>query len=196
MFRRKAHPRKSGYRARMSDALLALQPSPAAGFDQPLDMLDGCHERLRRSLALLERLSAHLTAHGADQAAQEAARDVLRYFDLAAPHHHRDEELHLVPLLQRDPSTRAWAEQLLSEHAQLAPMWLNARIALVKVSEGVWPAETEAAALQAQWAHWTQALRAHAAWEDAVVYPWVRTQLSTDHAHAMGQEMAQRRGVR
>ncbi|MFD2453572.1 hypothetical protein [Ideonella paludis] len=73
---------------------------------------------------------------------------------------------------------------------------MNARIALVKVSEGVWPAETEAAALQAQWAQWAQALRAHAAWEDAVVYPWVRTQLSTDHAHAMGQEMAQRRGVR
>lgn len=180
----------------MSDTLLTLQPSPAAGFDQPLDMLDGCHERLRRSLALLERLSAHLSAHGADPQAQEAARDVLRYFDLAAPHHHHDEELHLVPLLQRDPSTHAWAQQVLSDHALLAQSWAAARPALAEVCQGVWPPEAKAASIQAQWAQWAQALKAHAAWEDAVVYPWVRTHLAASDAQAMGQEMAQRRGVR
>ena len=180
----------------MSDALLALLPSPAAGFDQPLDMLDGCHERLRRSLALLGRLSAHLSAHGADPQAQEAARDVLRYFDLAAPHHHHDEELHLVPLLQRDPSTQAWAQQVLSDHAQLAQAWSAARPALEEVCQGVWPPQAGASAMQAHWAHWAQSLLAHAAWEDAVVYPWVRAHLDAGHAQDMGQEMAQRRGVR
>ncbi|MDZ7812600.1 MAG: hemerythrin domain-containing protein [Ideonella sp.] len=180
----------------MSDALLALQPSPAAGFDQPLDMLDGCHERLRRSLALLERLSAHLAVHGADQPAREAARDVLRYFDLAAPHHHHDEELHLVPLLQRNADTQAWAQQLLSDHAYLAQAWSAARPALAEVCRGVWPPLAGASAIQAHWAHWAQRLRAHAAWEDAVVYPWVRIHLDASQAQAMGQEMAERRGVR
>lgn len=179
----------------MSDALLALQPSPAAGFDQPLDMLDGCHERLRRSLSLLERLSTHLSAHGADSQAQEAARDVLRYFDLAAPHHHHDEELHLVPLLQRDASTQAWAQQLLRDHADLAQAWAAARPALAGLSQGLWPPAQGAVGAQAHWAQWSQTLLAHAAWEDSVVYPWVRQQASPAEQQAMGLEMAQRRGL-
>lgn len=195
MFRLKANPRNSGYREPMSDTLLALQPSPAAGFDQPLDMLEACHERLRRSLTLLERLSAHLSAQGADPQAQDAARDVLRYFDLAAPHHHHDEELHLVPLLQGSSATQAWAQQVLRDHAQLAQAWAAARPALAGVSQGLWPPAQGAACAQAQWAQWSQALLAHAAWEDAVVYPWVRQQVAPPDQQAMGLEMAQRRGV-
>lgn len=34
--------------------------SPAVGFEQPFDMLEACHERVRRSLSLLERLIAHI----------------------------------------------------------------------------------------------------------------------------------------
>ncbi|TDM06849.1 MAG: hypothetical protein C4K60_14450 [Ideonella sp. MAG2] len=179
----------------MSPALNALQPSPAAGFDQPLEMLAACHERLRRSLALLARLSAHVDTHGADAQAQAAAADVLRYFDLAAPHHHRDEELHLLPLLQALPAGAAWASQLLNDHAQLAQAWALARPPLAALSQGQWPPQQGAAAVQAQWSAWSQALLAHAAWEDEVVYPWVQPQVAPLHAQAMGQEMAQRRGV-
>src|SRR5689334_2494815 len=74
--------------------------SPEAGFDQPFEMLHACHERVRRSLRLLQRLVAHAQVHGADAQVREAAADVLRYFDLAAPAHHEDEERHLVPRLQ------------------------------------------------------------------------------------------------
>jgi hemerythrin-like domain-containing protein len=195
MFRRKARAAIWGYREHMSAALDALQSSPGAGFDQPLDMLEACHERLRRSLALLERLSAHVNTQGADRPAQDAARDVLRYFDLAAPHHHRDEELHLLPLLQADPATQAWAQQVLSDHAQLAQAWAAARPALAGLSQGHWPPAQGAACAQAQWAQWSQALLAHAAWEDAVIYPWVRQQVGPADLHTIGQEMAQRRGV-
>ena len=50
-------------------------------------------------LALLDKLRSHMRASGADEEARQAARDVMRYFDKAAPQHHRDEELHVFPML-------------------------------------------------------------------------------------------------
>ncbi|MCB1958559.1 MAG: hemerythrin domain-containing protein, partial [Rhodocyclaceae bacterium] len=74
-----------------------LMPTPGAGFDQPFELLSACHDRVQRSLDLLRRLQDHLAIHGADGQAQDAARDVLRYFDIAAPLHHDDEERHIFP---------------------------------------------------------------------------------------------------
>ena len=79
--------------------LASLVASPAAGFEQPFEMLVACHERVHRMLALLGRLREHLHGHGPDTQAQQAARDVMRYFDQAAPLHHQDEELHVFPPL-------------------------------------------------------------------------------------------------
>ncbi len=89
--------------------LSSLTAAPAAGFEQPFEMLEACHERVQRMLALLGRLREHLASHGADEQARQAARDVMRYFDQAAPEHHRDEELHVFPplLAQNDPKVAA-----------------------------------------------------------------------------------------
>ena len=81
---------------------LVLHAAPAAGFDEPFEMLAACHERVQRMLRLLRRLAAHLGEHGADAQAAQAAVDVMRYFDEAAPRHHDDEELHVLPRL-REP---------------------------------------------------------------------------------------------
>ena len=73
--------------------------TPGAGFDEPFEMLGACHDRVRRSLDLLQRLRDYLKTHACDDSARQAARDVLRYFDIAAPLHHEDEELHVFPPL-------------------------------------------------------------------------------------------------
>ena len=72
--------------------------APAAGLDAPFEMLAACHDRVVRMLALQARLRQHLQDKGCDEPARQAARDVMRYFDLAAPLHHQDEELHVFPL--------------------------------------------------------------------------------------------------
>ena len=59
--------------------MTTLFSSPAAGFDEPFAMLHACHERVERSLALLERLTAHLAQHGADA----QARDALEFEEVA-----------------------------------------------------------------------------------------------------------------
>ncbi|RZI95944.1 MAG: hemerythrin domain-containing protein, partial [Rubrivivax sp.] len=73
--------------------------APAAGFEAPFEMLGACHERVERMLALLARLQQHVLARGWDESVASAARDVMRYFDLAAPLHHEDEERHVFPPL-------------------------------------------------------------------------------------------------
>jgi pyridoxamine 5'-phosphate oxidase len=65
-------------------------PDTAPGFDQPIAVLKHCHDRIRKQLATLEKLLAHLPVHGADEQARQAAAAVLKYFDKAAPLHHED----------------------------------------------------------------------------------------------------------
>lgn len=66
-------------------AIASLISSPAASFAQPFEMMCACHEKMLRTLALLEKLRVHLAEQGADEQARQAARDVMRYFDKAAP---------------------------------------------------------------------------------------------------------------
>src|SRR5439155_25395301 len=105
---------------------------PAAGFDQPFELLAGCHDRVRRSLVLLQRLVAHLRTHGADGDARPAAADVLRYFDVAGPQHHLDEETHVLPLLEAsgDAALVEAARRLHDEHRQLDTQWQALRTQL------------------------------------------------------------------
>ena len=73
-------------------------------------MLSACHGRVERQCETLLRLVPHLAANGPDQAAREAAQNVMRYFDTSAPHHHADEEEDLFPALLRSaPDDRACA---------------------------------------------------------------------------------------
>ena len=92
-------------------------------------MLEACHERVERTLTLLSRLRSYLREQAVDDAARQAARDVLRYFDIAAPLHHEDEELHVFPLLlaRGAPSVVALVRQLQQDHVHMAADWAAAR---------------------------------------------------------------------
>jgi hemerythrin-like domain-containing protein len=169
--------------------------SPAAGFDQPFDMLAACHDRVRRSLALLERLVQHLQDRGADAQARDASRDVLRYFDMAAPAHHEDEERHVIPLLlgSANADLQAAGQQLLADHVLIREGWAALAPLLRSVAEG---AAVALPALQQAAAQFVQVHHGHLALEDTLAFPQARTHLGSDALQAMGSEMAARRGVR
>jgi hemerythrin-like domain-containing protein len=170
-----------------------LHPAPAAGFDQPFALLDACHERVQRSLALLLRLAEHLVQHGADAQAADAARDVMRYFDLAAPLHHEDEERHVLPRL-RAAGHGALAQRLQDDHAALAALWQPVRAVLQSVADGLWDT-ADAVARTRDWPAWAQRYREHIALEDTQAFPACRALLDDAQARSMGEEMASRRGV-
>lgn len=170
-------------------------PSPPT-FEQPFEMLDACHDRVRRMLGLLGKLQAHVAEHGAGEQARDAARDVMRYFDLAAPQHHLDEELHVFPRLEAhaDPAVRAAVARLRADHGAMKEGWAAARDVLQRLQAGQLQALDDVA---------TRTLRGFAALydghlrvEEELAFPAAASAMEPDALRAMGEEMGRRRGVR
>lgn len=172
--------------SRMSSRFV-LHAGPAVGFDEPFEMLAACHERVRRSLDLLQRLQAHVALYGVDAQASDAAADVLRYFDRAGPTHHEDEERHVLPRL-RAVGLGELAERLHADHAEMARHWAAVREPLQAWARG------ESAALDEGAVQRYMALYAtHMAAEEGQAFVAASQGLDEAALAAMGAEMAARR---
>ena len=173
----------------MSASLLG---ATAPGFDRPLDVLEACHGRIAKQCDTLERLLAHLPAHGADTQAQQAARAVLGYFDTAAVHHHDDEERNLFPLLELAGASGACdlVETLTLEHDELALLWRRLRMGLQQI-------ESAAAATldEALTRRFITLNRTHLEFENTHVLPLARHVLGAAEIERLGRAMSARRGV-
>ena len=193
---------KGSYRSAQHEGIpvntspLPLHAAPAAGFDQPFEMLEACHERVQRSLRLLLRLARHLADQGPDADAAQAARDVMRYFDIAGPAHHEDEERHLFPALlaQGGADNVALVQGLQQDHVRMSAQWQLVRADLQEVLAGRWsPALGQAAPLR--WQAYAALYDRHIVTEENQAYPAARPLFDAGAVQAMGQEMAQRRGA-
>lgn len=163
-----------------------LHNPPAVGFDQPFEMLEACHERVGRSLALLLRLADHLAQQGADAQARDAARDVLRYFDMAAPLHHEDEERHVLPRL-RAAGRDDLADRIAADHRDMHAAYQALRPGLVALrDDGALPDA-------GGWAGFAALYRRHIELEEGSAYPLALDGADAAALAAMGAEMAGRR---
>lgn len=172
--------------------------APAAGFDAPMAMLEACHDRVRRSLDRLERIAERVVQGRVDTPVHEAAADVLRYFDLAAPHHHEDEERHVFPFVLASCADAALHDAvgaLQRQHDELRALWAALRGPLEALARGDDGAAFDAAA-QASAARFAALYRRHAALEESLVFPAAAAGLSADALERIGTEMATRRGAR
>lgn len=168
--------------------------APGAGFEEPFEMLAACHERVARMLTLLARLRAHLAQTGWDPSVAQAAQDVMRYFDQAAPQHHDDEERHVFPHLLALPDTglHSVVRRLQQDHLDMAVGWAQARTVLAALQDG--PATFDAAADQVL-SDFAGLYDRHVADEDTLVYPAARRSLSATDIQAMSADMMARRGI-
>lgn len=169
-----------------------LLAGAAPGFDRPLDVLEACHGRIARQCDTLEKLLAHLPAHGADIQARQAARAVLAYFDTAARHHHDDEERNLFPLLEQAgaPGACDLVETLTPEHDELALLWRRLRAALQSVETGATSLLDETLILR-----FVALNRSHLEFENTHVLPLARRVLDAAGLARLGRAMAARRNV-
>lgn len=171
--------------------------SPDAGFEAPFEMLTACHERVHRMLRLLARLQQHLADKGWDSQAAEAARDVMRYFDQAAPLHHDDEELHVFPALlaRGSEGERAVVRRLQADHEAMGQAWSQARELLLGVRD---------AGAREHWQPWDEAALQvladfsgrydeHIRLEEELVYPAAQTVLDARSLSTMAADMQRRR---
>lgn len=173
----------------------ALHAAPSAGLDEPFELLAACHERVKRSLALLLKLIAHAEQHGPDAQAADAARDVLRYFNLAAPLHHEDEERHLLPLLyasERAELVEA-AEQMSADHLTFRALWAELAIGLQTLADGQLPDDLPRLRREAE--SFATLHDSHLALEDKLVFPAAASLAGPATRQAMSEDMAARRGV-
>ena len=168
--------------------------TPAVGFEQPFEMLEACHERVQRSLALLQRIVDHVDRHGHDADSRSAAHDVLRYFDIAGPHHHEDEERHVFPALagHADPAVRAAVAQLQADHVRMHAQWARLRKVLLDWRDAEQPA-TIAAAQRQLVQDFVASYERHIPLEESVVYPAARPRFTDADLARIGAEMARRR---
>jgi hemerythrin-like domain-containing protein len=173
--------------------------TPAAGFDQPLELWLACHDRVRRMCTLLQRLLEHVRDCGVDEQAKVTAVSIRRYFDEAAPRHHEDEEIDLFPRLLRWLEGRTEREAagvrnaialLESDHREMGRLWAILRDALIALESGDGGTldETVIALFVARY-------RSHCEVEDTVIASALRSALSQAELEAVGRSMAQRRGL-
>lgn len=178
----------------MSSSAIPGFDAPAVGFEQPFEMLAACHDRVRRSLALLGRLVEHIDAHGHDSQSRSAAADVLRYFDLAAPLHHQDEERHVFPLLadSGDAALMAAVATLRSDHARMETLWAGLRTVLTGWAR---PNSTDTidAPVRQQVQAFERVYTAHLQTEEGLVLPAARARIGATGLAAMSADMEQRR---
>ena len=170
--------------------------SPSASFEAPLEMLQACHQRIHKQCAKLRRLVPHLAAHGADDAAREAAAQVLRYFDTAAQHHHADEEQDLFPALLESMAgsdavcLRELIDGLIAQHRELDARWRTLRPVLDRIAAGD-DAVLHGAAVEAL----AEAYAAHIQREEGELLPMATRLLGDAELQRIGSAMRVRHGM-
>lgn len=159
--------------------------------DDPMALLRACHEKVVRFTRLAQRLQAHVAEHGADAQAREAATAVLRYFTLAAPLHHADEDEDLFVALRAlgHAELNARIDALQDEHDTLGALWLPVQAWLTQVAEGRAASDTP---VDVDVDGFATRYRAHAEREEATVYPHA-AELSPAVLRALADAMVARR---
>lgn len=166
-----------------------LGQQAAPSFDAPLEMLAACHDKVRHFCGLLDKLPGYLAEHGVTPALQGSVAGILRYFDVAGPAHHADEEEVLFPLLrQRLPDAHTPLARLAADHIVFGQRWQTLRRQLLALQDGT-AERIDAEAIHAFTAHYRQ----HAQLEEDWLFPLVAANLSDEELSLAGQRMAARR---
>ena len=159
-------------------------------------MLIACHDRIRTQCETLRKLAAHMPVHGCDAQAQQAASNVMRYFDSAARHHREDEEEDLFPLMiatargQNAERLALLVDRLHREHEELEQAWLKLRETLEIVAHG------ENAPLdELEVGRFCGMYQVHVLGEEANMFPIAEKILAPEQIAALGRGMRQRRGI-
>ena len=177
----------------MTDSLLPHAPS----LDEPLEILEACHGRIEAQLQTLERLLDYLPQQGADEQARQAARNILRYFDLAGPNHHEDEERNLFPTLiaragtEETHAVQSLVQDLLSDHVRMAAALDVVRGQLTPIADGIGTALDEPAVRRL-----AELYRQHIDKENHDLLPLSRRLLQPQDVEALSRAMTTRRSPR
>ncbi|HTJ97947.1 MAG TPA: hemerythrin domain-containing protein [Rhodocyclaceae bacterium] len=158
--------------------------------ERPLELLFACHQKIRHFSMLSGQVAAHVSMRGVDEEARLAACNILRYFELALPHHHADEEEDVFPALLQlhDPLINHAIDGLQKAHRELDLMWTEIRPWLNQIANSKAPATTPLVL-----SRFINTYLAHADQEERDVFPAI-ARLPEGVVEQLAQRMRQRRG--
>lgn len=172
----------------------SLFAPPSASFDEPLEMLRACHQRILRHARLALSVAEHVQDEGVDDEARTAAASVMRYFDVAARDHHLDEEVDLFPAMlaaaTANPALSTLVARLTSEHEAIGGYWSMLRAQLEAVRDGRADATVDSTIAQAVVRQYEDHIRE----EETILLPLAAKLLDRREMERIGRAMAKRRG--
>jgi hemerythrin-like domain-containing protein len=161
--------------------------------ETPVDLLVGCHQRIRHFSAISRRLAE--TPDAPVQQVSEAAEAVYRYFHVALPLHEADENVSIDPRLHdaAPPELAQASEEMVRQHRtinallqQLLPLW----DALCREPEKL---PGFAPRLRRLSIDFEQLWDVHLKLEEEVVFPAIDRWLPKSEVDAILREMRERR---
>ncbi len=162
---------------------------PAPDFNDPLGLLQACHQRMLGFCDLLEKIIAHIKEHGVDDEAKQSIKKVHRYFSSAARLHHMDEEQDLFPLLIGSSLKMATIiHSLKQDHKGIDAHWEKLAPLLAR------PASIEETPeFEQRVSTFCTSYRQHIKTEEEAFLPIAQHMLSTEQLQRIGKSMRERR---
>jgi len=175
----------------------SLSPGKAA-FSHPLTLLKSCHEKILHFSSALVKLSEVLQKEGWSISNKDSADQIRRYFNIAAPEHHKDEELHLFPAIialdpsLQDPEIKAQLNlinQMVQEHVETDALWEKLDSMLASHS-------TTFDELNEMGIQFAAELARHAEIENTEIFTFAEQHINEATFEQMGKAIAKRRGIK
>lgn len=180
---------------------VVIGAKPESGFQDPIGLLTDCHRRIEGFLSVLLRVGLEARGGALTPQQRDGLETALGYFRLSAPRHTADEEESLFPRLRSldRPEIRdvlARIETLEQDHdradaghaeiERLGRKWLDSGSLAPGDAARFSKVLGELAALYKQ----------HIAVEESELFPVAANVLDSADREAVGNEMAERRGLR
>lgn len=170
--------------------MLNLEPQNFPTWNEPIEMLYTCHNKVKRFCNQLRILPDYIIKNGINQVVKNDVQQILTYFNKSAPLHHDDEEKDFFPaLLEKLPEVQADIDKLENEHVVLHQNWAQLSVQLEQVLTGERP-NVERALI----ADFIAAYERHIALEEPL-FELGKTHLPADELKSMGKIMSERRKV-
>lgn len=174
---------------------------PESDFTDPVGVLRDCHRRIERFLRVLRTLGEESDGSPLSDDRRAVLETSLRYFREGAPRHIQDEEASLFPRLRRQydakvSSALAIVECLERDHATVEA-WHQELDSLgrCRLEQGVLD-PTSISRFRQLTALLSRLYGEHIRVEDDELFPLAVSTLPQPDLTAIGQEMAERRGLR
>ena len=180
---------------------ITIGAKPSPDFTDPIALLSDCHRRIENFLAVLIRVVEQRNGAPLSEDERGALERSLEYFRNAAPRHTADEEESLFPRLRACESPEIQSalsaiERLEGDHDHAA-QWHDEvdRLARKWLSDNKLE-QSDSEQLTQALVNLDELYRGHIALEDHQLFPAAAAVLSNTDTTEIGNEMAERRGLR